>query len=91
MNITLKLRGTKKLNTYLSRLFSFLRDLPEPRRNSLIERFQTIDDLVVINDDPAKRAGAFFVSIKPSKHLLKFATAAGAGHLNRRWNNTFHR
>lgn len=91
INITLNLSGGKKMQSYIKSILLFLRDLPDARRNRFIKRFQTINNFAKVDNSTAKRAGSLLVRIKPSKDLLKFATAIGAGHLNRRWNNTLHK
>jgi hypothetical protein len=88
----LKVVGEKKALVYLRLFNSFLTKLfiqvPARRRNILVKRFQSIDQLFEVKQCPAVRAsGAIVFRIEPSKHLLKFAAAIGAGHLNRRWKN----
>jgi hypothetical protein len=90
MDITLELTGGKKLNSYVKSVLSFLGDLPDSRRNRFVERLQAIDNLAEVNSGSAIGAGSNVLRIQPSKELLEFTSAIGAGHLNRRWNNASH-
>lgn len=90
--LKLNLTGQKKMLTYV-RLFSkafikVLNKVSGSRRDVLIKRFQRINKLVDLYSIPTCNAHKALFGIKPSKAMLRFVSAIGAGNLNKRWKNT---